>query len=272
MTNSAGLVRTVASALMINEASLAVQMRILREADIIPTGGRGTGGYAMRPRDAAALTIAAVVSGSLKDTADLTEKFLRLPMTYRNVFGPNRPQQVKDLRAGLDHDAVIRKFGMGRIPDGSDVQTTFASLIEMYIEYRLFPSLVPGDFSSPPEPGEDLTYRPTLAMGFFLPVPCVGITYVAGRIFREVMTFGGPNEPLDPFHYPAVLERAGMGHALQQMRVLPEPSLRQIADAVGHEGLRSALSPAPSRRKSKKPAKLDKSEIQGKKKRVFKAT
>jgi hypothetical protein len=48
MTNSAGLVKTVASALMINEASLAVQMRSLREADIIPTGGRGTGGYSMR--------------------------------------------------------------------------------------------------------------------------------------------------------------------------------------------------------------------------------
>jgi hypothetical protein len=105
MTNSAGLVKTVASALMINEASLAVQMRFLREADIIPTGGRGTGGFAMRPRDAAALTIAAVVSGSLKDTADLTKEFLRLPMTYRNIFGPNRPQQVRDLRAGLDHSS-----------------------------------------------------------------------------------------------------------------------------------------------------------------------
>lgn len=250
MTNSAGLVRAVADALMLNEASLGVQMRLLREADVVPTGGRGTGGYAMRPRDAAALTIAAVVSGTLKDTADLTREFLHLPMTYRSVFGPNRPQQVRDLRPGLDHDAVIRKFGMGRIADGSDVQSAFATLIEMYIEERLFPPLTAGDFTSPPEPGEDLGYRPTLAMWFFLPVPCVAISYVANRIFREVMTFGGPSASLDAYNYPDVLERAGKAHALQQMRVLPEVSLRRIAEAVGPEGLRSALVPAPARRKS----------------------
>jgi hypothetical protein len=178
----------------------------------------------------------------LKDTAELTKEFLRLPMTYRNVFGPNRPQQIRDLRPGLDHDAVIRKFGMGRIAEGSDVQTAFATMIEMLIEERLFPPLAPSDFSSLPDPGEDLTYRPTLAMWFFLPVPCVAITYVAGRIFREVMTFGGPNQPLNAFNYPAVLERAGMGQALQQMRVLPAASFRLIAKAVGHEGLRSALT------------------------------
>lgn len=269
MANSAFLVRAVAEALALNESSLAVQMRLLREADIVPTGGRGTGGYNMRPRDAAALTVAAVVSSTLKDTVEITNRFVRLPMTYRGVYGPNRPQQVRDLRPSLDHDAIIRKFGMGRIPDGSDVLTTLASLIEMLVEDRLFPSLSRGDFLPSGEPEQDLSYQSTLTMWFFLPIPCVAITYSANRIFREVITFGGPNQPLDAYNYQSVLERAGMAHVLQQMRVLPEVSFRRIAEAVGPQGLVSALSPPPARRKTRSSAAFQKS-VAGRKKRVAK--
>jgi hypothetical protein len=82
MSNAAGLVRDTSKALFVKEASLAVQMRFLRQGGLIPTGGRGTGGYAMRPKDAAALLVAAAATSALKDTAEVTEAFLNLPMKH----------------------------------------------------------------------------------------------------------------------------------------------------------------------------------------------
>jgi hypothetical protein len=232
-------------------------MRLLREADVIPTGGRGTGGYAMRPRDAAALTVATVVTNILKDTVEITKDFLALPIRWREVRGPARPLQPGGALPGLSQDAIVRKFGLGRIPDGADLHSAVATMIEMFIRGEMFPDLAISDFDPIPDSELPLDYEKQLVVRFFLPVPCVTILYMANKVLMERMVFGGIGERVTPETYGRLLARAGKEGALEQLRVLPAKSFERIAKSVGEEGLISALSPAPSRRKKRKLTESD---------------
>jgi hypothetical protein len=265
MSNAAGLVRDTSKALFVNEASLAVQMRFLREAGLIPTGGRGTGGYAMRPRDAGSLLIAAAVTSAIKDTAEITQVFLNLPMKHWDVKGPSRPLQWASRGGtlpGLEQDTVIRKFGLGRVSWGSTFQQTLETVLEMFIRKQIFPELSPSDFREPPDPEMRLDYRHSMSIQFFLPLPCVVIAYYADRILQESISFGGFGDLVNIGSYRRIIERAEMEGCLVQFKQVDEVAIEKIAESVGQEGLRSALqaSSTVTKRLSKRKAKAGKRE------------
>jgi hypothetical protein len=254
MTNAAGLVRATANALMINEASLSVQMRFLREAELMPTGGRGTGGYIMRPQDAATLITAAAVTSALKDTAELTKKFLELPLSAWDVFGPDRRQQHPEPPLpGLNHEAVIRKFGFGRISRESNFRTTFAFIVEQLVKGNMFPELTGDDFAAQPDDKISLAYRHSLSVNFYLPVPAISVAYIAYGIFREALTFSnaGSAAQMNLVSYASLLQDRGMDRALRQIRSVSGQSLELVAEAIGGEGLRSALAVSPNSRRKR---------------------
>lgn len=260
MANQAALVQCVASSLHISEATLSVQMRVLREADLIPTGGRGKGSYAMTPENAATLVTAAAVSSAVKDTAIVAKSFLELPLDYHEVRGPGqhldhgslRPgPSLQDPWPGLSLQRVIRKFGFARIGDPIDFQSALTAVVEMFVKNEVFPDLEDSDFESDAEIPR-LTYEGSVTVQFYLPIPCAQISYRASRILVENLTFGPAKSRrlgLSTTSYKALLEQKGMSGSLVQVRSFDEVALEKIAKTVGKEGLREAMAPRPSKRK-----------------------
>jgi hypothetical protein len=261
MANQAGLVRQVASSLHINEATLSVQMRVLREADLIPTGGRGKGSYAVTPENAATLMTAAAVSSSVKDTAIITKSFLDLPLDFHEVRGPgqhldhgsHRPgPSLRDPWPGLSLQRVLRKFGFARIGDPIDFGSALTAIVEMFIKSEVFPALEQSDFEADADIPGSLSYERSVTVQFYLPIPCAQIGYRASRILTEYLTFGPAKARrlgLSTSMYKFLLEQRGMSGSLIQVRSLDEVALEKIAKAVGKEGLREAMAPRPSKRK-----------------------
>jgi hypothetical protein len=259
MSNQAGLVNSVARSLFISEATLSVQMRFLREADLVPTGGRGRGSYAMTPQDAATLLVAAAVTSVVKDTAALTDSFLQLPMDRHEVRGPGQhlphgsryPEtMMTDPWPGLSQQRVLRKFGFGRVDDKVTLLTALTAVFEMFIRNEMFPELTEADFETGAALPNRLTYQRSLMVEFYLPIPCAQITYRAERILKEYLMFG-PTQggQLDMDWYKLVVERRGMQGCLMQQRSVDEIALEKVAASVGKEGLRAAMDPRPSKRK-----------------------
>ena len=78
MTTSGRMVKTIAAATGISEPTIAIIVRKLREANLIPKAGRGLHAARMTPRDAARVLIALLTSERPVDAPDKVQNFGQL--------------------------------------------------------------------------------------------------------------------------------------------------------------------------------------------------
>lgn len=87
MASIGQLIRAVATASQLDEASVKISARYLRQAGLIEQRSTGAGAARMTSSDAAALLIAVNATALLKDSVDAVRTFGGLPLNY---IAPNK--------------------------------------------------------------------------------------------------------------------------------------------------------------------------------------
>jgi hypothetical protein len=85
MAKLSDLIPTLAKVLPMPEQTVAIYARLLRQARLLSTGGRGPGGANMTPEDCARLLIALMAADQVKDAVPALERFWALPVDTRNT-------------------------------------------------------------------------------------------------------------------------------------------------------------------------------------------
>lgn len=85
MAKLSDLIPTLAKVLPMPEQTIAIYARLLRQARLLSTGGRGPGGARMTPEDCARLLIAVMATDQVKDAVPALERFWSLPIDTRNT-------------------------------------------------------------------------------------------------------------------------------------------------------------------------------------------
>lgn len=80
MAKLSDLIPILAKVLPMPERTVAIYARLLRQARLLSTGGRGPGGANMTPEDCARLLIAVMAADQVKDAVEAVEKFWALPV------------------------------------------------------------------------------------------------------------------------------------------------------------------------------------------------
>jgi hypothetical protein len=85
MAKLSDLIPTLAKVLPMPEQTVAIYARLLRQARLLSTGGRGPGGAQMIPEDCARLLIAIMAADQVKDAVPAVDRFWSLPVKHRDT-------------------------------------------------------------------------------------------------------------------------------------------------------------------------------------------
>lgn len=232
MATSGQLVRAVARVTGIDDKSVAVRLRSLREAGKITVGGRGLSAAQMTPRDAAHLIVAIMGSTLASEADEADERLFGLkgspaPRTWTSKGrAPRRPSEMARRLA----ERGWSTFG-----------EVLAGCIELHAAGHLLPEedRPLGWSALPPAPlALRLLEEPTWRVRVFSPLPAAIVEYGAGRFF-ESYVFGepGPVPNEGPFHtgYGWYLDQVARVHPegrIVQVRELGHAALEHVADAI----------------------------------------
>jgi hypothetical protein len=114
MAKLSDLIPTLAKVLPMPERTVAIYARLLRQARLLSTGGRGPGGANMTPEDCARLLLAIMAADQVKDAVGTVQTFWDLTMEAvhsRDTVVEDEQDQWLPLPPAVGSLLVVRNFG-----------------------------------------------------------------------------------------------------------------------------------------------------------------
>jgi len=183
------LIKLIANATGLPDATVAIRLRHLREAGVVSNAGQGFGAAHVTPHDCAAVLIAAVASKDSVGSPGIASQFLKMPgrlLIPPSGLSNSTNKYVSELRRAMGE----KNLTLGRM---------LACSLSLQAIGRLFAQ--PKTFGTTfPSPLSQKLQQPFFELTFMSPFPAAVVWYGGGARFCEGYGFGSlRNEDLRLF-------------------------------------------------------------------------